>query len=385
MGRGRPRAGHRRPSAGLGQAAHGRTRLDSRGMSDTILVTGAAGFIGHHVVRLLRAEGRRVRALIRPGEDTRNLDELAAADPDAGAGIERVEGDILDRPALARHMAGCDLVYHLAAVYRTWVPEPRVIYDVNVTGTANVLATAAALGVRRVVHTSSIAAIGIDPSGAAAGENTAYNLWGHAFDYVRSKYLAHQVAMAFAPVLDVVLVCPGMPLGPGDIGPTPTGKTLVDTLSGKIRVSFEGGLNLVDVEDVARGHLLAEARGRRGEAYLLTGHNLTIFEMIAELRKVVGMRHGMLRVPAGLAAGFGHLLESWAERVSRREPMITPGAVAYASQRLFYDNRKAREELGFQVRPLAETLRRAVEWFVAHGHVKPSAAAALTPKDPRAA
>ncbi|MBK9755718.1 MAG: NAD-dependent epimerase/dehydratase family protein [Nannocystis sp.] len=354
-------------------------------MSETVFVTGAAGFIGHHVVRLLRAEGRSVRALIRPGEDTRNLDELAAADPDAGAGIERVEGDILDRPALARHMAGCDLVYHLAAVYRTWVPDPRLIYDVNVTGTANVLATAAALGVRRVVHTSSIAAIGIDPSGQPAGEDTTYNLWGHAFDYVRSKYLAHQVAAAFASVLDVVLVCPGMPLGPGDIGPTPTGKTLVDTLSGKIRVSFEGGLNLVDVEDVARGHLLAEARGRRGEAYLLTGHNLTIFEMIAELRKVVGMRHGMLRVPASLAAAFGHLLEGWAARVSRREPMITPGAVAYASQRLFYDNRKARDELGFHVRPLDETLRRAVEWFVAHGHVKPSAAAALTPRDPGSA
>ncbi|MBL8972627.1 MAG: NAD-dependent epimerase/dehydratase family protein [Myxococcales bacterium] len=354
-------------------------------MSDTVLVTGAAGFIGHHVVRLLRAEGRQVRALIRPGEDTRNLDELAAADPAAGAGIERVVGDILDRPALARHMAGCSVVYHLAAVYRTWVPDPKVIYDVNVTGAANVLATAAALGVRRVIHTSSIAAIGLDPAGQPAGEDTAFNLWAHAFDYVRSKYLAHQVALAFAPVLDVVLVCPGMPLGPGDIGPTPTGKTLVDTLNGKIRVSFEGGLTLVDVEDVARGHLLAEAHGRRGEAYLLTGHNLTIFEMIGELRKVVGMRHGMLRVPAGLAAMFGGLLESWAENVSRREPMITPGAVAYASQRLFYDNRKAREELGFTVRPLAETLRRSVQWFIDHGHVRAAAAPAIAGVDPGAA
>src|SRR5688500_11817509 len=236
--------------------------------SDLVFVTGAAGFIGHHVVRLLRAEGRPVRALIRPGEDTQNLDALA------DAGIERVEGDILDPAALARHMAGCDVVYHLAALYRTWVPDPKVIYDVNITGAANVLAAAVALGVRRVVHTSSIAAIGVDPTGQPAGEHTEYNLWPFAFDYVRSKYLAHQVARAFAPALDVVLVCPGMPLGPGDIGPTPTGRTLVDTLNGKIRVSFEGGLNLVDVEDVARGHLLAEAHGRRGEAYLLTGHNL---------------------------------------------------------------------------------------------------------------
>lgn len=361
------------------KGGHGRARaIDCRGMPGTVFVTGAAGFIGHHVVRLLRAEGRQVRALIRPGEDTRNLDELG---PEVNAGIERVVGDILDRPALARHIAGCSVVYHLAAVYRTWVPDPKVIYDVNVTGAANVLAIAASLGVRRVVHTSSIAAIGIDPAGPA-GEATDFNLWSHAFDYVRSKYLAHQVALAFAPVLDVVLVCPGMPLGPGDIGPTPTGKTLVDTLSGKIRVSFEGGLNLVDVEDVARGHLLAEARGRRGEAYLLTGHNLTIFEMIGELRKVVGMRHGMLRVPSGLAAMFGGLLEQWAEKVSRREPMITPGAVAYASQRLFYDNRKAREELGFEVRPLAETLRRAVQWFIDHGHVRAAAAPAITADTP---
>ncbi|HEY0133821.1 MAG TPA: NAD-dependent epimerase/dehydratase family protein [Nannocystis sp.] len=337
--------------------------------SETVLVTGAAGFIGHHVVRLLRAQGRQVRALLRPGEDARNLDELA--DP----GVERVEGDILDRATLATHMAGCGVVYHLAAVYRTWVPDPKVIYDVNVTGTANVLATAVALGVRRVVYTSSIAAIGLDPGGQPADEDTPYNLWPHAFDYVRSKYLAHHVALAFAPILDLVVVNPGMPLGPGDIAPTPTGRTLIDTLNGKIRVSFEGGLNLVDVEDVARGHLLAEARGRRGEAYLLTGHNLTIFEMVAELRRVVGMRHGMLRVPAGVASAVGRVLEGWAERVSRREPLITPGTVAYARQRLFYDHGKARDELGFTVRPLAETLHRAVDWFVAHGHVHPGAAA----------
>lgn len=341
--------------------------------SDLVLVTGAAGFIGHHVVRLLRAEGRPVRALIRPGEDTQNLDALA------DAGIERVEGDILDPAALARHMAGCGVVYHLAALYRTWVPDPRVLYDVNITGAANVLATAVALGVRRVVHTSSIAAIGLDPAGQPAREDAAYDLWPFAFDYVRSKYLAHQVARAFAPALDVVLVCPGMPLGPGDIGPTPTGRTLVDTLNGKIRVSFDGGLNLVDVEDVARGHLLAEAHGRRGEAYLLTGHNLSILDMVGELRRVLGMRHGMLRIPAGVAAAFGGVLERWADRVSHREPLITPGTVAYTRQRLYYDNHKAREELGFTVRPLDETLRRAVAWFVAHGYVTAKAAAELAP------
>ncbi len=338
---------------------------------EPVFVTGAAGFIGHHVVRLLRAEGRPVRALIRPGEDTRNLDALD--DP----GITRIEGDILDRTGVAAAMAGCSVVYHLAAIYRTWVPEPRQIFDVNVGGTANVLAAAAAQGVRRVVYTSSIAAIGVTEDGVPATESTPFNLWGHAFDYVRSKYLAHQVALAFAPLVDLVLVCPGLPLGPGDIGPTPTGKTLIDALNGTIRLSFDGGLTLVDVEDVARGHLLAEARGRRGEVYLLTGHNLSIFALIAELQQAVGLRHGMMRVPASLAAALGRALEVYAERVSRREPMITAGSVAYASQRLFFDHSKARDELGYTVRPLPETLRRAVAWFVAHDYLKPSAAAAL--------
>lgn len=335
---------------------------------EPVFVTGAAGFIGHHVVRLLLEAGRSVRALVRPGENTRNLDELGAT-----GDLERVEGDILDRTRLAEVMRGCPVVYHLAALYRTWVPDPRVIYDVNVTGTANVLALAAAQGARRVVYTSSIAAIGLDPTGRPADETAAYNLWPFAFDYVRSKYLAHQVAAAFAPVLDLVLVCPSMPIGPGDIGPTPTGKTLVDTVNGKIRFSFSGGLNIVDVEDVARGHLLAETRGRRGEAYLLSGHNMTIPEMVGELRRVVGLRHRTWPIPGGLAALVGRASEVYADRVSQREPMITGGSVDYARQKLFYDNRKAREELGFTTRPLAESLRRAVEWFGAHGYVDQAA------------
>lgn len=332
-------------------------------INEPVFVTGAAGFIGHHVVRLLLERGRSVRALVRPGEDTRNLDELP------GDRLERAFGDILDRPTLAAAMRGCPVVYHLAALYRTWVPDPRVIYDVNVTGTANVLAAAAAQSVRRVVYTSSIAAIGLDPTGAPADESAAYNLWPFAFDYVRSKYLAHRVAEAFAPIVDLVLVCPSMPLGPGDIAPTPTGKTLIDTVNGKIRFSFAGGLNIVDVEDVARGHLLAEERGRRGETYLLSGHNMTIPEMVAQVRRVIGLRHRNWPIPGGVAAIVGSLSEAWADRVSHREPMITGGSVAYARQKLFYDNRKAREELGFTVRPLADSLRRAVDWFVQHGHI----------------
>lgn len=330
-----------------------------------VLVTGAAGFIGHHVVRLLTEAGRSVRAVLRPGEDPRNL---AGIDP---ALVERVEADILDQGRMRALIRGCDAVYHLAAIYRTWVPDPRLLYDVNVTGSANVLAAAAEAGVRKVVYTSSIAAVGLRDDGLPSDETVPFHsgLWAHSFDYVRSKYLGQQLALAFAPLLDVTIVNPGMPLGPGDIGPTPTGKTLVDALSGRIRVCFEGGLNLVDVEDVARGHLLAEAHGRRGECYLLTGHNLTIFDLIAELRRVLGVRHAMFATPVAMARATGWALEQLADRVTRREPLITAGSVAYASQRLHFDNRKAREELGFTTRPLEETLRRAAEWFRANGYL----------------
>lgn len=328
-----------------------------------VLVTGAAGFIGHHVVRLLTEAGRPVRAVLRPGEDPRNLTGL---DP---ALVERVEADILDRPRLRAITRGCSAVYHLAAIYRTWVPDPKLIYDVNVTGSANVLAAAAEAGVRKVVYTSSIAAVGLRDDGVPSDEDVPFNLWGHSFDYVRSKYLGQQVALSFAPLVDVSIVGPGMPLGPGDVGPTPTGKTLIDALSGRLPVCFEGGLNIVDVEDVARGHLLAEARGGRGERYLLTGHNLSIYDLIAEMRRVLGMRHAMFAMPVGLARAAGWALEQLADRATRREPLITAGSVDYASQRLYFDNRKAREQIGYTVRPLDETLRRAAQWFADSGYL----------------
>lgn len=222
---------------------------------------------------------------------------------------------------------------------------------------------------RKVVYTSSIAAVGVREDGVPSDETTPFNLWQDSFDYVRSKYLGQQVALSFAPLVDVTVVGPGMPLGPGDIGPTPTGKTLLDALSGRIRVCFEGGLNIVDVEDVARGHLLAEERGGRGACYLLTGHNLTIYDLIAELRRVLGVRHTMYAAPVAVARAAGWALEQVAERVTRKEPLITAGSVAYASQALHFDHRKAREELGYQIRPLDETLRRAAAWFRDNGYL----------------
>jgi dihydroflavonol-4-reductase len=328
--------------------------------SGRVLVTGGAGFIGHHVVRLLREQGRPVRVLVLRGEDTRNL---------AGLDVERVEGDVLDRGSLSRAMEGCELVFHLAAIYRTWVPDPRLTWEVNVAGTTNVLACAMERRVKRVVCTSSIAGIGLSGDGTPSDETARFNLWNDSFDYVRSKWLGQEVALSFARVMDVVVVNPGMPMGPGDIGPTPTGKTLIDTLKGRHKLAFDGGLNIVDVEDVARGHLLAAEKGARGEKYLLSGHNVGVFEFVDVLSRVTGTPLKLARVPAGLVVRVGAVMESVADNVTKKEPIATAGSVRYASQKLYFDNAKAKRELGYTVRPLEDTIRRSVRWFRDHGYL----------------
>ncbi|MBU2490266.1 MAG: SDR family NAD(P)-dependent oxidoreductase, partial [Proteobacteria bacterium] len=223
------------------------------------LVTGAAGFIGSHVARLLLEEGTEVRALIRPGESFTNL---------AGLEVERVEGDILDPAAVDRAMEGVDVLFHLAAVYATWLPDWSVLWEVNLQGSRNVLWSAIRMGVGKVVYTSSIAAVGVLPGKALADETTPFNQYALGSPYVLSKYLSQQEALGFAKNgLDLVVVNPAFPFGAGDIGPTPTGRIILDFLMGKAPVIFHGGANIVDVEDVARGHVLAAKKGRSGEIY----------------------------------------------------------------------------------------------------------------------
>ncbi|MBT8494921.1 MAG: NAD-dependent epimerase/dehydratase family protein [Deltaproteobacteria bacterium] len=325
----------------------------------TTLVTGAGGFIGSAVVRRLLERGRAVRAMLMPGEQPTNL---------SGLDVEIVFADVLDRPAVERAIKGCDVVYHLAALYKLWLPDPRRMYQVNLEGSRNVLAAARQLGVSKVVYTSSIAAIGFR-EGELADETTEFNQWAEGNDYIRSKWLSEREALAFAADgLPVVVVNPAFPFGPRDRAPTPTGQTIIEVLTGKLPGYPDGGINAVDVDDCAEGHVLAEERGRVGERYILGSHNVTHRELLTRVAEVAGVRAPRLRVPRAVALAAARGFELVA-RVRRTEPFYTVKAVGFASRQLWFDTSKAKGELGMPTTPLEETIEKSVRWFREHGYV----------------
>jgi len=323
-------------------------------------VTGAGGFIGSHVVRELLGEGVEVRALLRPGEPTVNLDGLE---------VEVVRGDVLDAEAVERFVDGADAVFHLAGIYAIWMPDWGRMYEVNIQGTRNVLWASLRRGVGRVVHTSSIAALGIAPGTVLGDERTPFNQYTLGSHYVLTKYLSQQEALGFARNgLDVVVVNPAFPFGANDREPTPTGQIIVDILRGHNRFYFEGGVNIVDVVDVARGHVRAARAGRRGELYVLGNRNVTMRELSALALRLAGLegrRLIPLPVPA-LKAATAALL-AWSDRVSRRPPLSTPVEVEYSSNYLYFDPGKAQRELGLTLTPIEDSLRRSIDWFREHG------------------
>ena len=327
------------------------------------LVTGAAGFIGSHVVRLLLQEGVEVRGLLYPGESRKNLE---------GLDVERIEGDICDADSIRSAFDGVDTVFHLAAIYAIWMPAWSRIYEVNLQGSRNVLWGALRANVQRVVYTSSIAGIGIAPGKETSDETTPFNQHTLGHHYVLTKHLSQQEALTFAANgLDLVVVNPAFPFGPHDIAPTPTGQILLDIVKGKNRWHFGGGLNVVDVRDVALGHVLAAKKGKTGEMYLLCNLNVTLRQLNDLVLKVIGkpgrLTIGVARSLARSAAtGF-----TWhADHVSHKAPMSTPMEIDYASQYLFFDNSKARRELGMEFRPLEDSIRDAIEWFELNGYLK---------------
>ncbi len=327
-------------------------------MTGPTLVTGATGFIGSAVVRRLLARGRAVRALVEPGAPTANLE---------GLDVERVPGDVLDRDAVARAIQGCDAVHHLAAIYSLWLPDDKIIYDVNVEGTKNVLFAAMKAGVRKVVHTSSIAAIGVPHPGELADETFAFNYWTGANAYIRSKYLSDLDAQRFAREgVPVVIVCPAFPFGERDLGPTPTGRFIVEALHGRVPGYTAGGFCAVDVDDVAECHALADEKGAIGERYIAGAHNVTYKDFYAAVTEVAGLRKIRVKLPTPAVLGMAWAMERWADRTGKA-PRITVRAARYATETAWFDCAKARA-LGMPSTPLAQTIDKAVRWFRDHGY-----------------
>ena len=329
-----------------------------------MLVTGASGFIGSAVTRALAAGGHEVRALIEPGRDDSLLDGLA---------VERVIADIRDAAAVERGVAGIDTVFHLAAVYRFWAADPAVFYDVNVGGTLNVIRAIASRGSARLVYTSTVATLGVAEHGQLASEQTLAHfehLFGH---YKRSKYQAeHEVLRAGAAGLDVVLVHPTFPVGEGDAAPTPTGRTIVEFLNGRIPAYVDTALNVAHVDDVARGHLLAAQLGTLGRSYILGGENMSLREMLTILAELCGLPAPRVRLAPRAVLPVVRSAEWFEASVLHREPTLTAEPVRMATTKMEYDTSRARAELGYTSIPAREALRRAAAWFIANDYVKPA-------------
>ena len=321
-----------------------------------VFVTGGSGFIGSHVVRRLTELGREVVCLILPHDRAEALEDLT---------YTRVDGDLSSEDVLAGAMEGCGLVIHLAAIYALWLARPELMFEVNVVGTQNLMRAARRAGVQRVVHTSSIAAVGVLPGEGVADETTHFNDWEHADPYVLSKYISELEALRHnSSDLEVVAVNPAFPFGGDDRAPTPTGKLIVNALSGKMPFTVNGGFNAVYVGDVAEGHLLAAVRGTPGERYLLSGHNVTYDDFAAALAYQAGRKPPRMKVPTNVAKSWGWLAEQVADRITRKPPIATYRSVAYTAGRfLYFSCAKAQRELGYELTPLSEALRLALEWF----------------------
>ena len=325
------------------------------------LVTGGTGFVGAHVVRALLARGRSVRCLVRASSRRRNLE---------GLDVETVTGDVTDPASLPPALAGVETVYHCAADYRLYAADPRTLYASNVAGTENVLRAASESGARRVVHTSSVGALGLSENGSPADETTPVTVASMIGHYKRSKFEAERVAERWgAKGLPVIIVNPSTPVGELDVRPTPTGQMIVDFLNRRMPAYVETGLNLVDARDVAEGHVLAAERGRTGEKYILGNRNMTLKEILDALSQLTGLSSPGLRLPhwIPLAAAAADTL---AARVTGRVPRVPLEGVRMSRHRMFFNSSKAVRELGLPQTPVEEALARAVAWFRENGYVR---------------
>ncbi len=323
-------------------------------------VTGGTGFVGSAVIRKLLAKGHEVRGLIRQGANTRQLD---------GLNIERIIGDLSDTPALLEGMTGCDWVFHVAALYAYWGYSWDEFYRSNVEGTRRVMETAQRSGVKRIVYTSSIATLGIPSNGTPGDEETPVTLGDMIGHYKRSKYLAEEVVRDYIQRgLPVVIVNPAAPVGIGDHKPTQTGKMIVDFLNGKMPAYVDTGLTIVDVDDVAEGHLLAMEKGKIGERYILGGENLSLKQVLDLLAEVSGLPKVNTRIPRGVALTWAYLDTGLARLNPRHIPAATPDAVRVSRKHEYFSSAKAIRELGYKYTSAREALRKAVKWYRQNGY-----------------
>jgi len=325
-----------------------------------VLVTGATGFIGGAVVRALVHRGIDVRVLARAGADLQNLQGLT---------VERIEGDLLDQASLRKLLAGCRQLYHVAAHYALWAKDPAIFYDVNVTGTKTLLEAARDIGTERIVYCSTIGAIGLPPGGGLGTEETPVSLEQMAGHYKRSKYLAEQEVFTLAKAgLPVVIVNPSAPVGASDVKPTPTGQVIVDFMKGRMPAYIETGMNIVDVDDVAAGHLLAMEKGRIGERYILGNANLMLREVFEILSRLTGVKMPSMKLPRLAILPLAYL-NLWMANMTGYPPRIPLEGVKMAKYNMHYDCSKAIRELGFPQTPPEVALEKAVRWFRDHKYV----------------
>lgn len=324
-------------------------------------VTGASGFLGSHVARVLAEHGADLRLLVRANSNLRNIQDVRA---------DLFTGDLRDAASLEKGIAGCDAIFHVAADYRLWVRDPDEMYRANVEGTRAILEGARKNNVRRVVYTSSVATMGFTSNGQPADENSPVSLDNMIGPYKRSKFIAEQVAIEAARSgLDVVIVNPSTPVGERDIKPTPSGRIIVDFLKKKFPAYVDTGLNLVDATLCAQGHIAALEKGKSGERYVLGGENLTLKQILDKLAAITGLPSPKVRVPYVLALATGVVDELVTGRIRGLEPRVTIDAVRMGRKKMFVSSVKAERELGWRCTAVDDALCRAVEWFRSNGYV----------------
>lgn len=323
-------------------------------------VTGATGFLGSHVARVLADQGVNLRLLVRPTSNLKNLHGLNA---------DTVMGDLRDPASLEKAISGCDTVFHVAADYRLWVRDPNEMYRSNVDGTRSLLEAAKKQGVQRVVYTSSVATIGFTSIGRPADEESPVSLAAMIGHYKRSKYMAEQLAMeAGRSGMQVVTVNPTTPIGEQDVKPTPTGRIVVDFMKRKFPAYVETGLNLVDVRECARGHVAALEKGKTGERYILGGQDLTLKQILDKLSYITGLPSPTIKLPYIFAFAAGVVDEAVTGMLLGREPRATVDTVRMGKKKMFASSAKAERELGWKILPVDNALERAVNWFRANGY-----------------